>query len=98
MSKKNRPQLTEKRIDELSYYFAEYVIDNSLVDNENLEDNDILSVLDESYDNFIIYIEGAELITDVEKKILIENEDDLDTYIKEEAIENVRDLLKEEED
>jgi hypothetical protein len=98
MKKENLLQLTEKRINELGIYLAEFALEQvPREDDVNSYDaNDLLSLFEKCYENFISYAETNGLFNSDEKKALIENKDELDCYITEQAIDAAREIITEE--
>ena len=80
MKKENALKLTEDRINELGLYLAEFALEQVPNDDDvnSYDANDLVSLFEECYKNFIRYAETNGLFNSDEKKALIENKDELD--------------------
>ncbi len=92
-----KPELSRDRIMELGNCFAEFAVGKLLLDNECANENLLLEELDDSYNYFLMHIEGTEMLREGEPEILKRNINDLDIYIELEAIKAVQNILVEVE-
>ncbi|HJZ42016.1 MAG TPA: hypothetical protein VJ203_16725 [Bacteroidales bacterium] len=79
---------SDKRIREIGLYLAEFALEFVPGDGDvNAYDtNDFLMLFDTWYDKFIRYAETNRLVSRGELRALTENFDELDSFIKEAAI------------
>ncbi len=90
--------LSKKKISELSSEFASFVETNYLESKDltHWNNNDYLNLVDEHYEEFVLFVSGEGLIDEKEKQYLLSYDEDIDAYIKEDAIEELRSLLDED--
>ena len=84
-----------KRINDIGQYLAEFALEfvPGNADLNKYDDNYFVRVFDTLYEKFIRYAETNNLITREELLILNENPMGMDSYIKEAAIDAVREII-----
>jgi hypothetical protein len=87
-----------KRIAEIGVFLAEFILD--LIPNHeetnNFDEHSYLMAFDVYYEKFLRYAETNKLITMYESSILDENPGGLDGFIKDVAIEAIREMITEQ--
>jgi hypothetical protein len=95
MNTVNTLQLTEKRIRDLGLLLAEFALEfvPAGEDVNTYDANDYMTLFDVWYQNFIQYAETNHLFAIGEKEALLENDHELDCYIKDAAIDAAREMI-----
>jgi hypothetical protein len=95
MSTENALQLTEERIHDLGLFLAEFALEFvPPEDNVDTYDaNDFMALFDTWYQNFIRYAETNRMLAMGEKEALVENDNELDCFVKDAAIDAGREII-----
>ena len=95
MKNVNAQQMTQKRINTLGLYLAEFALEFIPADHHvnSYNANDFLMLFDDWYESFIRYAETNRMFLGGEKEALIENTDDLIFQVKEAAIDAAREII-----
>ncbi len=88
-------QLSQNRIEELGYCFAEFALSKTLIGNDLMDENKLLSDFDESYKYFLNHVDETEMLREGEREILNANFNDLDIQIELEAIKAAQNIMVE---
>jgi hypothetical protein len=95
MNTVNTLQLTEKRIQDLGLFLAEFALEfvPAGEDVNTYDTNDFITLFDAWYQNFIHYAETNRMFAIGEKEALLENDHELDCLIKDSAIDAAREII-----
>jgi hypothetical protein len=97
MNNENVIQLTEKRINDLGLYLAEFALDFVPTDEDvySYDANDFLALFDKWFPHFIRYAETNRMFNNGEQGVLAENSDELVSFIKDSAVDAAREIIME---
>jgi hypothetical protein len=97
MNNESAIQLTENRINDLGLYLAEFALDfvPGEKDVSSYDANDFLALFDQWFRHFIRYAETNRMFDKGEQEALIENNNELISYVKDAAVDAAREIIME---
>lgn len=97
MNNESAIQLTENRIYDLGLYLAEFALDFVPGEKDvfSYDANDFLELFDQWFRHFIRYAETNRMFDKGEQEALIENNNELISYVKDAAVDAAREIIME---